>query len=173
MSSSRPASALLLCLVAALGYANWTLTRHEIDITPLAPPQAATSNQAALPMPQAEPSRPPLSDYRETITRPLFSPSRKPVVPVQADDSSAELVKEPPPPGPAPLEPSGLKVAGVMVAKGRMQRALLRVEGQPHGQWVAVGSEIRGWKLTRIEEDLVVVEREGGLEELLLHSPPR
>lgn len=173
MSYSRSISALLLCLVAALGYANWTLATHEIDIAPLPPSQGVTSEQFDPPLPQAEIAQRPLADYRETVTRPLFSPTRTPIVPKQAVESSAEIVTEPSPPAPAPVEPSRLKVAGVMLVAGRMQRALVRLEGESHGKWVEVGNEIQGWKLTRIERGLVVVEKEGGLEELLLYSPSR
>lgn len=170
---SRTISALLLCLVVALGYANWTLARHEIDITPLTPTQVGADDQFDPPVLPTDTIKQPLSDYRETVTRPLFSPTRTPIVAAQAGESSPEIVTAPSLPETAPVEPSRLKVAGVMLLAGRMQRALIRAEGQQHGKWVDVGSEIQGWKLMRIEQGLVVVQREGSLEELRLHSPPR
>lgn len=173
MSYSRIISALLLCLVAALGYTNWTLVTHEIEVSPLTSLQGRASDQFDPPVLQADPINRPLADYRETVTRPLFNPTRAPIVEMQAAASPAETASELPQPAPAPLEPSRLKVAGVMLMAGRTQRALLRIEGEPYGKWVDVGSEIHGWKLTRIERGLVVVEKEGGLEELLLHSPSR
>ena len=170
---SRTISAVLLCLVAALGYTNWTLARHEIDISPLTPTQVDGTDQFDPPVLPADTIKQPLSDYRETVTRPLFSPTRTPAVAAQAGESSPQLVTAPSLPEAIPVEPSRLKVAGVILLAGRIQRALIRAEGQPHGKWVDVGSEIQGWKLMRIEQGFVVVQREGSLEELRLHSPPR
>jgi hypothetical protein len=66
------------------------------------------------------------------------------------------------------VAPSRLSLVGVMGTGGRAKRALLRPEGQAHGTWVELGGEIDGWRLARIEDSRVVIEKGGGREELAL-----
>lgn len=86
---------------------------------------------------------------------PLFSPSRSPdVVPRSAE------------PG---LDPSGLKLTGIVIADG-VRQALFR---QADGKDLALreGAALGGWRLQRIEEQAVQFELDGRNQRLRLPAP--
>ncbi|MGQ0672489.1 MAG: hypothetical protein ACT4N2_06355 [Hyphomicrobium sp.] len=162
---------LLLWLAGALALLNTRLADMPIDISPLAS-EADPADRAsgpALTQPGLASQLKPLSDYRETVSRPLFQPTRRPVVP--SPNTEEDL-----PPAPAseqteiiPAAPSGLSLVGLM-GSGGSRRALLRPNGQSHGTWLTVGRDIDGWRLSRIEENHVLIEKDGSKEELFLHQ---
>lgn len=159
-------TALLLGAVAALLVLNWKISGMELDTSPL--PDEVAGPTSAAPVAEHVEIRPlgPLTAYRETLTRPLFHPSRRPLV---APAPSAEAPAEPPAEI-AAAEPSRMKLLGLIRTGARAQRALIRLEGQPYGTWVDVGGEIEGWRLSSIEPNKVLIEKNGGREELLLYS---
>ncbi len=57
-----------------------------------------------------------------------------------------------------------------MLNGAQIRRALIRSESQPNGIWAEVGSEIGGWRITKIDDVRVVIEGSGSTEELRLHD---
>ena len=163
---------LLLCLVAALGFANWKLAELPIDISPSSPDKAAGA-QTAEPAAGTEDTNPaprPLAELQETVARPLFHPSRR--LYVAAAEKAPELVADAAPEVAelAASAPSRLMLVGLMRVPGGSQRALIRAEGQAFGTWVSLGEEIDGWRLASVEDNRVTIEKSGGKVELLLHA---
>ncbi len=98
--------------------------------------------------------------FRETVGRPLFNPSRRPV----QRKETAEA-------GPSATV-SDLRLVGVMKTADRPPRALLRSPNQPNGKWIAEGAELNGWRLHKVNERSVVLQSGARSHELKL-SPPR
>jgi hypothetical protein len=164
----RPSSNVALAaLVALLGYLNWYAWEVPIETAPI----STGGTDQASGQPDAE-KKPPqiakrsLSEFSETIARPLFHPSRRPI--------TVEAAQQPPAPEPPPVpeaeaqEPSGLSLVGLMVAGEKGRRALIRPEGEAYGTWVEEGGKIAGWELTSIYDDRVFIEKSGRQEELVL-----
>lgn len=159
----------LLVVAGTLGVLNWQLAQQSIDISPIAASAPSASRQNAMAM--GARTQPPGSaaELSETTARPLFSATRRPVVaapPAQADATA------PAPDEPAAVAPSAskLSLAGVMRNGAQIRRALIRSESQPNGIWAEVGSEIGGWRITKIDDVRVVIEGSGSTEELRLHE---
>jgi hypothetical protein len=156
---------ILAALVALFGYLNWYAWEMPIDTAPIGAGEAAAPSDAGRKVPQ--PQKRSLAAFPETIARPLFHPSRRPVTveaakqPTASEPSSAA-------PEPESEEPSGLSLVGLMGAGEKGRRALIRPEGEAYGTWVEEGGEIAGWQLTSIDDDRVVIEKSGREEELLL-----
>ncbi len=161
---------MLGSLIAALGFLNWKLTGMPVDISPLQGGASTNDapNSAAGDLP-SDSARRPLSELSETVSRPLFHPTRRPVVDRPSEPSEPEAIaaatREL-----AAVQSSRLSLVGVMKSGGK-GRALLRPEGQTYGTWVEVGGEIDGWRLSAITDSRVLIEKSGGQEELLLHAP--
>lgn len=163
---------LLAILVAALGAFNWNLAGTEVDISPLgrdaAAVEPAANSESAIP--SFRPHRS-LSEFSETVSRPLFHPTRRPVVVAAASQTDSEI-KPAQPAEPADVPTSRFSLVGVMINGGNA-RALIRAEGQTYGTWVDAGGVLDGWRLSAIKSDRVSIEKDGGQEELLLHATPK
>lgn len=160
----------LIWLIAALGLLNWKLAEMQVDISPLQDDvtAAVTPKTSETEMP-VDPARQSLAELSETVSRPLFHPTRRPVVvrnagPTDASEATGQS------PVPAPVQLSRLSLVGLMGTDGKNRRALLRAEGRPFGIWIDEGNEIDGWRLSAIEDNRVLIEKDGGQEELLLHA---
>jgi hypothetical protein len=164
---------LLVWLVAALGLLNWTLADMPVDISPLDVPVASdVAPKPAAGETSPEWSQRSLAELSDTVARPLFHPTRRPVVVRTAAPVEPDMAPTlPPEPTGAPA--SRLSLIGVMGTGGKNRRALLRAEGQAYGTWVDVGGEIDGWRLSAIEDNRVLIEKSGGREELVLHPPAK
>ncbi|MEX2224226.1 MAG: type II secretion system protein N [Candidatus Rokuibacteriota bacterium] len=139
---------LLVCFVAA------ALTRELLATHPLpAPPAPRAARLAAVPAAPASPSAP--ASYGVIATKNLFSPSRSetPAGPVVAAD-------------PRPL------LHGV-VMDGAKSRAYLEDPQVKRTFGYAVGDPVGGGRLKSIGADRVVIERAGGLLEVLLKDPAK
>ena len=163
---------LLAALVASLGVLNWKLADLPVDISPLT--EVATAVEATKPAAGEAPADAPrrsLAELSETVSRPLFHPTRRPVFVRPAAPAEPEVAKAPEPlPEPA-AQPSRLSLVGVMGTGAKGRRALIRAEGQTYGTWIDAGGEIEGWRLSAIEDNRVLIEKSGGKEVLLLHAP--
>lgn len=159
---------ILAAIVAALGYLNWLAWDMAIDTAPVEAgvsgqfERAAEGDRMAASLP-----RPSLSEFSETISRPLFHPSRRPVSEVAAKEPGAAPPSSPPP-EPETDEPSGLNLVGLMGSGEKGRRALIRPQGETYGTWVEEGGRIAGWQLNSIDDDRVVIEKSGREEELVM-----
>ncbi len=105
----------------------------------------------------------------DVLARPLFMPDRKPFqpppLPAPPPQAAAPppVVVEPqaPPPAPAPEAPApppplNATLKGVLLTNA-LDKAYLVFPESPDGAWVTVGTDISGWKLTRIAKDQVTL----------------
>jgi hypothetical protein len=105
------------------------------------------------------PKEPALAKFNEVIRRPVFDPSRKPVVKVQAAKAgltgAAELARK-------------WRLTGVVISD---ERSFAMLEDQKTGKAVAVDLEasLDGWQLIDIRDDEISFRSAQGLAELSLY----
>lgn len=161
----------VLILIGGLGLLNFKLADAPVDTSPIpvldSPGTSETNAKASPPEPLVPRS---LSEFGETIVRPLFSPTRSPVVaqvmPPEAETAAAE---SPAPEAPASVA-SRLTLIGLMRV-GDRDRALIRSEDAARGSWVEVGQEISGWRVSEIDDKGVVIKGTSSRQVLFLHAP--
>jgi hypothetical protein len=163
----RGAKLAVLALAGAVGVLAWLdygLLQDPVDISPVAPPpgRAEARLQASPPLSTALDKKAP-EQLQETVGRPLFNPSRRPVQRAEPAAAAARASR---------VEHARLRLVGVMKPDDGPPRALIRYADEPTGRWVAEGSEYRGWTLIKVNEGSVTVEAGGRTEELMLFIPP-
>jgi hypothetical protein len=165
MGSRRGTKLAVAALAGAVGVLAWLdyrLLQDPVDISPVAP----TSGKADVRPPQSPKPATALDkrapeQFPEIVNRPLFNPSRRPVQPAEP-----AIVRAP------RMEPSRLRLVGVMKPDDGPPRALIRYADEPTGRWIAEGGEYHGWTLTKVNENSVIVEAGGRTLELMLFIPP-
>lgn len=167
--SRAPISALptllLLALTTGAGAATWEAWNLTIDTSPAASevtPGAAVVT--AKPAPAAILETASIAPgYAETISRPLFNPTRRPIA--QAAPKSLEA------PPPVPVAPLQAQLVGLTSSASNGARALLRPANEKQASWLAVGEELRGWRVAEIKSDRVVMQSGEARQELQLVTP--
>jgi hypothetical protein len=156
--SSRRVVTVLGVAVAALAWLNWQLVQSPVDITPISPEagkvEGPRTHGSALLTPL---DKKPMFAFRETVSRPVFVPDRKPV---QRDQAPAKEA----------AGPGAMRLVGVMKAGDQPGRALIRMASEPTGKWIAEGEQFDGWKLREVLVRSVIVESGGRSHELTLQS---
>ena len=159
---------LLAGAIAGLGYSNWMAVNEAIDTSPVMPPVLPTpattqdltgTNQKTVT----------LNDISETVTRPLFNATRRPMPPPKIEENTAATLSPPPTLSTATTPPSNLRLIGTMRSGDKQRRALVQVENAPNAAWLEVGADAGGWRVSEIGEDHVVVEAGGARSTLVLH----
>jgi general secretion pathway protein N len=157
-----PRGQLAAILVLAACTAGFAQAVNHLWNTPLTPPAApaAAGGELALQLPERLGSQlpePPSLELSHILERPLFSPTRRPPVPVPQPVAEPE----PPPqivtfvaaePEPAAVPASDwqeLKLIGVLRA-GEQRRALVTTPEDPEGTWLGEGEEVFGWRIDAI-----------------------
>lgn len=98
-----------------------------------------------------------LDKLRDTVGRPLFEKSRRPVEPPAP--LAAPKIEAPPPPPPAPAADDGaLSLLGIVASEGRTI-ALLRRNFTGQNVRVEVGDAVDGWTIERIEPQRVTLRQ--------------
>jgi hypothetical protein len=93
----------------------------------------------------------PAKVYTETLARPIFRADRKPfVAAVEPPPPAIEEAAEAPAPATQSQPPQGLKLVGVMRDGDGQNRAFVRSAQTPAANWLRVGDEIDGWRLSAI-----------------------
>lgn len=161
---SRGVSWPLFLLCLGLGsWVYWALAESQDAWSPA----GMAGAEAAL---EAEPSGgtsfalPALDDFSETIERPLFIASRRPI------EAPAPVVAAPEPVGDAPAA-----LRGVIISESD-RSALLQVDKETNTVWVSEGASFGGWEVEQIQADRVTLRRGGETRTLLLKdetSPAR
>ena len=102
-----------------------------------------------------------IAQFRETVSRPLFNPDRRPVQRdrAQAVDTAAAA--------------GDMRLVGVVKLDRQPPRALIRLTGEASGKWIAEGEQVGGWKLRQVNERSVIVESGGRQHELTLQAVRR
>lgn len=88
----------------------------------------------------------------DATRRPMFFASRRPFEP-------------PRPPPPAPPAAAAIPVPKVIVdgvvIGGEIRKAHLRRQNEAEGQWNELGQTVEGWRVAEIDENGIVLERDG------------
>lgn len=153
--------ALVLLGILALQWIGW----------PPDAPSSATTDEAGSVEPIASPGQPDLLTQIETqetrdhyvsiIERPLFRPDRKPEPPVDEQ------------PGPEiPQESTELSVfdLNAVLITPDIVSAWVRDPAQPKLRRLRIGDDLQGWLVTGIQEDRVLLERQGQQDALILRD---
>jgi len=151
----------LLGIVIGIGWV--TLTGLQLWQTPILLEAPTTTAIPARPLREiADPVRPALSEFSQTLMRPLFFESRRLPVP-QPKQIKLEPPKPPPPPPPPPppkpvVLPDKIKLLGVLMQSDTAS-ALIETPPQP-AAWHKIGDRIADWTITAIEENRVVLRHD-------------
>lgn len=153
-------AAPVLAVAAVLALlANVYAVMSGIAVSPMTPEAASPFTPPQIPdARQSDGKRQTLAAYTETLARPLFRSSRRPIevsaaAPETADSTQAQQT--------APGLPEGTQLAGIVQESGKPGRALIRSAVQPTGDWVEVGHLIDGWRLAEIDAYGIIFEAGG------------
>jgi hypothetical protein len=107
--------------------------------------------------------------FTQTFERPIFSQTRRPFVAAvaQAPPPDPEAPPEVAPPS-ANYDAKQFSLRGVLIS-GNARRALIASPESPDGIWVAIGSEIMGWKVANVERDGVKLMAKGQSAQIKLY----
>ena len=156
--------------IAVLVLVNVALYNTPVDITPIASGKghdgALASAAGSLQFPEA-------GDFSETFQRPLFTPTRRKIVPPPAPPQPVEVAVAPaeqPAPSPEAAPAAAPSLLGIS-RNGGAAKALLRVAGSDSAVWYGNGETVDGWKVSAIDKDQAVLERDGKVARILLYPP--
>jgi general secretion pathway protein N len=159
----------MICLgavVAALGAVNWWVIGLEPGSASVATDGVPADVAAQLALAARPDDERPLSEFGETVRRPLFTATRRPYVPPDPIQKAPE---------PAPAEPSrpppNVRLIGVVIDAGK-KRVLLRTPEQPRGRWVEEGDTVDGWLVRSVAADAAIVALGRETHELRLYPAP-
>ncbi|RNJ44808.1 hypothetical protein B5V01_00465 [Mesorhizobium erdmanii] len=162
----------IAAVIAALALVNVALFDTPVDITPVASGKGhdggLVSVAGSLQFPEA-------GDFSETFQRPLFTPTRRKFVPPPVAPPPVEVAAAPVEPAPAP-PPSEAPLAvapsllGISI-HGGAAKALLRVAGSEAAVWYGSGDTVDGWRVSAVDKDQAVLERDGKLARIPLYPP--
>lgn len=162
----------IAAVIGVLMLANVVLYDTPVDITPVASGKGhdggPTSVAGSLQFPEA-------GDFSETFQRPLFTPTRRKFVPPPIAPPPVEVAVAPVEPAPAPPPPEAPPAAapsllGISI-HGGAAKALLRVAGSEAAVWYGSGDTVGGWRVSAIDKDQAVLERDGKLARIPLYPP--
>lgn len=164
MQAAKGAPSLLSILAfIAAGSACWHVWSSEVDISPILPDAAPIpSDNRAQPAPAPVALLASLETFSETLARPLFNPTRRPLQTVIEPQPVAEEA----PPAP----PEGIRVLGVVRAADRPPRALIASPEDPMGRWLQIGEATAGWSIIDIGEAEVTITADLRKQRLSLYG---
>lgn len=167
----RSKGLILLLLVLWLALSGW------VALTYLSPPRLddflVTADEITPPEPAVDNTvqgfdffkLPALTQYAETVGRPLFYPARRPPKP------EPEPVAEPEPPAPPPEE-AEMTLIGVLITP-QSTTAMVRVEDVEKTNLLKIGDKVETWQLAEIKTDSVVLRKGEKTKELTLERNQR
>jgi hypothetical protein len=148
-------------IVIGIGWA--TLTGLRLWQTPIVLDAPATTAAPVRPLQEiSDPVHPALSEFSQSLARPLFFESRRLPLP-QSKQIKLEPPKPPPPPPPPPpakpvVLPDKIKLLGIFM-QSKTASALIETPPQP-AVWHKIGDRIADWTITAIEENRVVLRHD-------------
>jgi hypothetical protein len=158
--SARPVAVALAGVCAVLAFFAVYLLVTSVDISPILPDSPLSGSGEPVGAGLATPlDSKPVTEFRETVQRPLFNSTRRPVdrpktAKAQGSTESSSL--------------PDMRLVGIVKSGSDPNRALIRAGDQANGKWVAEGETINGWKLRSVKDRSVIVEAEGRSHELTL-----
>jgi hypothetical protein len=163
LQSWHPATKLLVVVaVLAIPYLAWTSLGE-------APAAVTVSQRSAVPArdPAMSPAElpgeltlarlPPIDSFTAIVERPLFSPSRRPPLPIAAPVEEAEPAE--PEPLPEATSAPAMRFVGTIGQGGAMTALIVR-EGHDVVDKLRVGDEVDGWRVSRVTASQLVIEHE-------------
>jgi hypothetical protein len=156
----------------------WQLPAEDLSVRKIIPWQP---NVFEVKKPEGSPLK--LTDMKDSLARPIFQKSRKPFDPAELTQLAAPAVTVTPTPVPAPpiienaqpapppvveqvsvapeppaqtAESLQLALKGIYSFDG-VWKALFISPTLPDGEWLAIGSDISGWKLTNVDPNVVTI----------------
>jgi hypothetical protein len=168
--SGRFAALAIAAGIAVLVLVNVALYNTPVDITPIASGKGHDGGPAsaagALQLPEA-------GDFSETFQRPLFTPSRRKIIPPPPVPQPLDVAVAPVEQAPAPVDVASAaapSLLGISI-QGGAGKALLRVAGSDAAVWYTSGETVDGWTVSAIDKDQAVLERDGKVARIQLHPP--
>jgi hypothetical protein len=163
--SARPVAVSLAAACAVLALVCAYLLATSVDTSPILPgaPLSGAGEQTGAGLTTPLDAKP-VSEFRETVQRPLFNSTRKPV-----DRPKTTQVR-------APTETGShldMRLVGIVKPGSAPNRALIRAADQANGKWVAEGETFNGWTLRSVKDRSVIIEAEGRSHELTLQAVVR
>ncbi len=144
--------------VLVLGLAFFPLEKADPDFRADWRPPTLTQYQALA-------SKPESADV-QTLTRPIFSKTRKPFLAKDKTQMSAGLAVAPVTP------PAGLTLSAVATFH-KNRRAFLISAATPKGRWCAVGEDIDGWSVAQVQNLEVILRNGERTVRLTLYPEPQ
>jgi len=148
-------TSFLAAVTAGLGYLMMNPAADTADPPPPVPeaalPAAAVSADEIAILPQARPA----IFYTAITERPLFAPTRRPIV---VDAEPEPTLSPVPDPTPAPTSlapPTDLRLSGIL--GGGSDRSAYLGRGDGAGMWLRVDAQIDGWIISEIGPDWVTL----------------
>ena len=155
----------MLLAAGGLAFLNYDLVTTPIAVTPIPVDRAAGSVRLE---PEGDgrkmPLARPITDYSETLARPLFNPTRRPLPPVQSTRPDTQKPKAKPRISADQLEPIGI------VLRAQDRRVLIRSPETPIATWHSEGDVIAGWRVIEIRSNSVLVEADGSRRQIRLYA---
>ncbi len=157
----RRPSLLLIALCLALGYHVWrTLEAGPIAIDADAAP---TPPAAAVDAPEAPTELPPISDFSETVARPLFMATRRPPEPEEVEVEAEPTVG---------AQRNMFNLLGIVISSDERVALVTRRRGGDFLRLV-VGQRVDGWLVVAIEPDSMTLSQGDEIEMLKLTDASR
>ena len=167
-SSSPPSSAgiaVLLLIAGGLTFLNYDLLTTPIAVAPIPIDNSAAEAHSAVAGQRLKvPLARPLTDYSETLARPLFNPTRRPSA--QVDRTQKDTKK---PKAETRISANQIQLIGI-VLHAADRRVLVRSPEAPMANWHSEGDVIAGWKLIEIRSNSVLVESQGSKRLISLYT---
>ncbi len=143
--------------IGALGVAFFPADQIEADVRSDWRPPLFDQNKSDAPSPSNADS--------QTLTRPIFSKTRRPFI---AKATLPELREPREPLAPPP----GLMLLGIVKHKAG-QSAFIVSSSTPKGKWCAVGDGLDGWKVTLVQDLEITLQSDARTVQLSLYPAPQ
>lgn len=160
---------LLIGAASTMAAVALASTLHGLWSTPIATEPLA-DGEASVPALIERPLQPMLGlvsfSPSETLSRPVFAPTRRPPEPVAA--APVPIPPQPPELAPTAAPADELRLKGVLIMRSGA-RALILSPSHQRGRWFRVGSKVDGWKVARITDQSVTMTTPDRLVELKLY----
>jgi hypothetical protein len=151
MSSLLTIGTPACCCAALLALNGWMATRPEPE---LAPVQVVTWRPQLVEAIPIKPVSIDLNSLRETIERPLFTPTRRPPKQEIVEAPSSQQL-EPPVVDAKPAFPE-IELKGLLFVRN-IRKVLLASPEFPDGRWFGLGDTVLGWDLLLMTPDSVTL----------------
>ena len=153
-------------ILGMLGLFNLALIRIPVDISPTSIPKGKETVPSAERAPGVQPADVGLN-LQDTLSRPVFSPTRREFEPVTVPVTPQPETVTPAPP--AVVEIPAFHLEGIRTI-GADVSALLSIGAEDQPRWLPIGGALEGWTLERIDTHSVALRSRDQLTVVDLYS---